>query len=256
MTVDSCSDRQPEPVGRETARRRGGTTPTGLPARGGSHGTVRQGTSQSSPSRDHGAIRHGADLVQSTPTCISSEVASRSALDLDAGPLEQLAISSAPLVMSCAPAARGVHAAGPDGTNWERADISEVLNRLASHWVEAKPPSAESEGGVLPRASRLSRSRSPRCRRGRRVPLRTHRRTSIEIWRAMVGRHLRSGTRVIQGVDYVSLRVTFGPRSSSNWNRARTRSPFAMAPRGSAPTPRSPLLLRRLTALSGKWNLA
>jgi hypothetical protein len=40
---------------------------------------------------------------------------------------------------------------------------------------------------------------------------RTRRRRSIEIWRAMVGRHMSSGTRVIKDGDYVSLRGYLRP---------------------------------------------
>jgi hypothetical protein len=51
--------------------------PSDPEAEGGvcSHGTVRQGTSQSPPSRDHGATRHGGDPRKVGPTCISGGVA-------------------------------------------------------------------------------------------------------------------------------------------------------------------------------------
>jgi hypothetical protein len=85
---------------------------------------------------------------------------------------------------------------------------------------------------------------------------RTHRRRSIEIWRAMVGRHMNSGTRVIQTSTTCHCGVTFGPRSSSNWNRARTRSPSANGTEGISANSEISAVTEEIDRLEREWKLA
>jgi hypothetical protein len=85
---------------------------------------------------------------------------------------------------------------------------------------------------------------------------RTHRRRSIEIWRAMVGRHMSSGTRVIQDVDYVSLRGYLRPEILKQLEQSSYSITIRDGAEGISANSEISALTEEVDRLEREWELA
>jgi hypothetical protein len=85
---------------------------------------------------------------------------------------------------------------------------------------------------------------------------RTYRRRSIEMWRAMVGRHMSSGSRVIQGGDYVSLRGYLRPDILKRLEQSSYSITIRDGAEGISANSEISALTEEIDRLEREWKLA